>query len=612
MSSAIKIGSKVCPDDFSKPALVRLTAQKLGVPRKTVARLNKDSLCKTYESGTISTAPVKKAPVKKASAQKAPAKAPAKKAPTKPPAKAPAKKAPVKKAPAKKTPEKPSPKKVPAKPPVKKVPAKKPPAKAATVKKTVKVSTSPYPDKEGPSKSPPPKVHPPKILAKKPCVEQSSLPLREHQIRVVNHIRNHRGLIVAHAVGSGKTLTAVTATQCYLEDNPNGEVLIVTPVSLQENFKKEMRAYGVDPDVLPWKKKYTFHTLQGFANTYHTKMCPSDAMLVIDEAHELRTEVKVPKKAKPTQHVSRATVAIRCASQVKKVLLLTATTVYNTPYDVANLVAMAKGQTPPSKHIFEKTIMTNPDKFKEFFSCVLSFYDVPKDENYPEMEEKWMEIEMSPEYYRAYRDVEQQKSYLFNAANPWRFLTGVRQASNVLVTCDKCKVVLDRFLSSPKKTVIYSAFLSFGVRKIQEMFTANKIPYVEVTGSMKKADRDAAVRSYNTDKVQVLFITKAGGMGLDLKKTREIIIFESSWNRPNEEQVIGRGVRYKSHIELPKEERKVDVYHLIIVKPKKGRDPGDKIDSADELLRRKTQEKDEVGKEFLGRLYKLSIEQIKC
>jgi len=491
----------------------------------------------------------------------------------------------------------------PKKPVVKKVPVAKKVAPPKTKKPQVKIS--PYIV----SKSPSPKIVPPKIIAKKPCVEQSNLPLKEHQIRVVNHIRKYRGLIVSHAVGSGKTLTAVTASQCYLEDNPKGEVIIVTPVSLQENFKKEMRAYGVDPDK---DHRYKFFTLAGFATTYQSKDCPANAMLVIDEAHELRTEVKIPKKQTTAKHTSRAAVAIRCAKSVKKVLLLTATTVYNTPYDIANLVAMVKGQDPPTKHYFETKILTNAAEFRQFFSCVLSFYDIPKSEDYPTVNEHWMEIEMSPKYYRAYRDVEQQKSYLFNAANPWRFLTGVRQASNVLEVCDKCKVIVDRFKANPQKTVIYSAFLTFGVKAIQELFTAEGIPFVEVTGKVTKAQRDAAVKKYNSDQVQILFISRAGNLGLDLKKTKILIIFESSWNRPNEEQIIGRAGRFRSHADLPKSERHVDVYHLIITKPKAGRDLNDKIDSADQLLKQKTEKKDVIGKEFLKLLYSLSIEQLKC
>ena len=126
---------------------------------------------------------------------------------------------------------------------------------------------------------------------------------------------------------------------------------------------------------------------------------------------------------------------------------------------------------------------------------------------------------MTKEYYNEYKKVEDQNSHLFNQANPWRFLTGIRQASNALVDCMKCERVLERAKEN-KKMVIYSAFLSYGVRRVQELFKENNIKYVEVTGSMKKDARDQAVKDYNADKVKIMFITKAGGQGLDLKGTR--------------------------------------------------------------------------------------------
>ena len=464
-------------------------------------------------------------------------------------------------------------------------------------------------------KSPKPKVIPSKISSKKPCIERSKLTLKQHQIRVIEHLKKHRGIIAAHAVGSGKTLTAVTASQCYLDENPKGEVIIVTPVSLQENMKKEMRAYGFDPDKDP---RYKFFTIHKFSTTYKNKTC-KNAMLIIDEAHELRTEIPGEKKKKDTQEdstkvrISRAAVAVKCASTANKVLLLTATAVYNRPQDLANLVAMVKGIDPPGKTEFQK-ILDDPTDFRDFFSCVLSFYDTPKDENYPLFEEHYEEIEMTPDYYKEYRAVEEQNSHLFDQKNPFRFLTGVRQASNALVECMKCDNVLLR-AKEGKKMVIYSAFVTYGVRKVQEMFDENNIKYVEVTGSMKKSDRDKAVLDYNANKVNIMFITKAGGQGLDLKGTRYIIIMESAWNKATEHQVFGRAVRYKSHTHLPKSEQRVDAYHLLIVKPpigKSGRTEDDIYESADSIIKEKLEEKNEDAITFMKRLYPLSIEQAKC
>jgi hypothetical protein len=63
-------------------------------------------------------------------------------------------------------------------------------------------------------------------------------------------------------------------------------------------------------------------------------------------------------------------------------------------------------------------------------------------------------------------------------------------------------------------------------------------------------------------------ITSAGAEGLDLKETRRVIILEPHWNNEKLNQVIGRAVRYNSHKELSESKRQVDIYHLMLIKPK--------------------------------------------
>ena len=43
---------------------------------------------------------------------------------------------------------------------------------------------------------------------------------------------------------------------------------------------------------------------------------------------------------------------------------------------------------------------------------------------------------------------------------------------------------------------------------------------------------------------------------------------EPSWNENSIEQIIGRGVRYKSHENLPKYKQNVTIYKLYCIKPK--------------------------------------------
>lgn len=589
------------PNAYTKEELVNLAVKKLKVTETKAKSLTKSTICKSLIAGKVveRTTPVKKRKV-------AVSPSPPKKKVVKKPVKAPVSPSPPKKKTVKKK-------------------VVKPDSPSPPKKKTVKVVITPIKKQ----KTPEPKI---KVKAKKPCIEQSDLKLREHQIRVVNHIRQHRGLIVCHDVGSGKTLTAVTAAQCYIEDTKaqgkKAKIIVVTPVSLQDNFKKEMEAYGVGKSDM---KKYEFHTLQKFATEYNKKPCGGDAdhpvMLIIDEAHNLRSDVKRAKSAaasrlrknppkdkavKQKSPVVRADVAIRCAKTADKVLLLTATSVYNEPRDLANLVAMIKGETNVlSKKDFDK-LLASETAFKNYFKCAISFYEVPKGPGteYPTVEESYVEIPMSDTYYEEYRRVEQRNSHLFSETNPWRFLTGVRQASNALEECIKCQWVLER-AQTGIKMIIYSAFKSFGVEKMQEMFKEEGIKYVEITGEVKKADRMKAVKAYNSGKVNVLFITKAGGEGIDTKKTREVVIFESSWNRATESQVIGRAVRFRSHADLPPSERHVDVYHVLMVKPGV-RFPGDTKESADTMLQRLTEVKELANSQFLKRLYPLSIEQMEC
>ena len=72
------------------------------------------------------------------------------------------------------------------------------------------------------------------------CIDQSNIPLDTHQRRVVEFLQRDkvRGLLVVHGVGTGKTLTAVTASQCFLFKNPKSTVFVVTPTSLQQNSNK--------------------------------------------------------------------------------------------------------------------------------------------------------------------------------------------------------------------------------------------------------------------------------------------------------------------------------------------------------------------------------------
>ena len=60
--------------------------------------------------------------------------------------------------------------------------------------------------------------------------------------------------------------------------------------------------------------------------------------------------------------------------------------------------------------------------------------------------------------------------------------------------------------------------------------------------------------------LEILMTTKQGAEGLNTRNVRQLHVVEPYWNPVRLDQVIGRAVRISSHLELPKEERNVDIY----------------------------------------------------
>ena len=64
--------------------------------------------------------------------------------------------------------------------------------------------------------------------------------------------------------------------------------------------------------------------------------------------------------------------------------------------------------------------------------------------------------------------------------------------------------------------------------------------------------------------VKIFMITASGAEGISLKNVRRVLITEPYWNNVRISQVIGRAIRTRSHIQLPKEDRNVQVFMYIM------------------------------------------------
>ena len=220
------------------------------------------------------------------------------------------------------------------------------------------------------------------------CIKQSKLPLRKDQKKIVRFLNTHDEILVVHGTGCGKTLSAVTASQCYLDKNRQKHVVFIGPASLLTNFQKELKAYGAKNE-----QKYIYYSFQAFMNAYKKgkKIVCKKTFLIIDEVHNLRN-----LKTKMYQAI------IRCAKKADKRMLLTATPYVNNIYDFAALINLLygddlvgyniKASTVSYKYMLKTkdftqrnlSIIKNAlmDKVDYLPSCAMSKY-------YPEIKEKY-------------------------------------------------------------------------------------------------------------------------------------------------------------------------------------------------------------------------------
>ena len=449
--------------------------------------------------------------------------------------------------------------------------------------------------------------------------------LQEHQMRVVKHILTHRSLLAIHATGTGKTLTAVASINCMLAKYPNIRIIIITPLTLVDNMKKEIKRFGLDllndPELYTRVEIYSYDEYANLQKRKKIVEC-KNTFLIIDEAHNIRTDVNI--KETKLDKGSKSYIIMKCASESFKVLLLTATPIINNIFDMRNLLMMLEGTDPdkaPPKKDFMKEVQSS---LGHMVNCKVSYYDPPLDENYPKRIDKVLDMYMEPEYFAKYKEIETKYYDPSMAGNKLKlgskddyFYHNLRIALNALDGEQSPKVnwIVDFILKEAeegRKTVVYTNWKKAGMNLIRKRLDALNNPglYIYISGDVPKEVRKLARKKFNRDDTKILLITRAGGEGLDLKGVRNVIIMESNWNASADAQIIGRGIRYKSHLNLPEDQRDVTVYRMLLHKPEGNKDIMKSID--DILYERAYNIKLPIVKEYLNIIKNNSIESHEC
>jgi len=444
------------------------------------------------------------------------------------------------------------------------------------------------------------------------CFQDASRPLYEHQIRVTQALQTQRELIIVHDVGSGKTLTAVTAADCFLQNNPEMDVIVVTPVSLVENFKEEIiRTYNGRN-----MQRYTFYTHAKFAKDLKNNRLSQDiisrSMVIIDEIHNYRK--KIPNGSATgkvrTSEIPSSFYVQQGIKNAQKVLGLTATPFVNSISDLITIASIATGKdlfaVSRRKYTPYRLLMKHAQN-------LFSFYEIEKgDPRFPSYTIHKIEIVMPNDYFQKYMEIEKLKTQNVREKFSKAFYGHIRLASNKIDNkTDSPKVLwtinkVESIVNDGGRVVIYSSFIDSGITLIRDALSKKGIGCNFITGKIKRKERSDIVKDYNAGRMPVLLISKAGGEGLDLKQTSAVIMLEPTWNGASRTQIFGRGVRNGSHLALPERLRHVDCYILLMVKPKGIKKGG--LPSGDKFIHNITEDKQVASDAIMIQLAKLSLE----
>jgi len=396
---------------------------------------------------------------------------------------------------------------------------------------------------------------------------------------------NTKGLLVAHGMGSGKTLTSLWVAKEYIKKNRVDFVNILAPNVAVGEFIDSFERAGITP---PMAGRIRVLTHDEFALN-NRKREFSKSLVIVDEAH-MFTGIKYDA-------------LVKC--DVPYIMLLSGTPAPNTPDEIVPLINLlcVDESLRWTTAKWDKKTTTLADK-KSFLKDKVSVYNIGSDHNY--MKQRGTVFEgrnQFPGYKVATRTVKlssaQNEAYAKLLARVKReshkerekhpFFARERVIVNThpkrgprgggQVTPKVAKVAKDvvrqikkthrkgkkdprRLLRGRLLLYVYNVDVTVDLQgEIRRLCDEQNVsPQIALyNGSTSGGQRLKIKEAFNKGDLDLLIISKAGSVGLDLQCTSKVFMYDMCWNIPQMNQIIGRAIRFKSHGH-PCDHEHVDVY----------------------------------------------------
>ena len=391
--------------------------------------------------------------------------------------------------------------------------------------------------------------------------------------------------------------------------------------------------------------------IQGKINLVNT-------LLIIDEVHNMVSETGIRYETLYNAVHGKAEPTLR-------LVIMTATPIYNDPIELAltmNLLLPLDNQLPTGRKFVEKYMditytkagpmykVKNMDHFKEKIKGYVSYYRGAPPVAYPRSKISYVRTKMSDKQLLLYKRIISKegkstkvKDYV-NEDVSNSFFIGSRAISNIVYpngklrvkgfesmedsdyTIDSMKELSPKFVKILRKikkcegtVFVYSNFKGYaGLRIFSEFLQHHGYKNYSNNGSGPKRfgifsgdetkqykDEIKAVfnNKNNVDgsMLKIILGSASAKEGISLLRLAEIHLIDVYWNFSRMNQIIGRGLRFCSHKDVPFDKQNVDIYIYLAVHP-------DIKISIDEYILKMAFNKESINKQFITALKECAID----
>lgn len=420
---------------------------------------------------------------------------------------------------------------------------------------------------------------------------------------IFNNLNKINGLLIFHNIGSGKTCTAIQISEKMKHIK---KIMCVLPASLIGNFVNELLSdCGQYKNMDDINKYYTIYSHNIFVKKINKREFDlNNTLLIIDEIQNMISEDGVFYDTLKTH--------INISDTTLKLIMLSGTPIFDNPLEIAltlNLLRppkllpvgeeftktfFRKKQTSTGSIVYE---FINQELFIDLTRGLISYYRGAPPIAYPKLKLQTISCEMSDLQFEAYKltvKKKKPKQIINNSFDlPNNFYIKSRMVSNIIYPegYDEYTILNDIKMYSTKfyklisnlsnnKIFIYSNFILAGLKPIQLLLELNGYKNFIIhgpgnkrfciwSGEESKEIKEKIKLEFNKKEntygelIQIFLGSPAAKEGITLKSVKEVHIMEPYWNLSRIKQIVGRAVRHCVHIDLPENERKVNVYIYI-------------------------------------------------